>query len=73
MPKINRNKYLKRTNKEGTCLWCGANTGVGRCYGYAKDEDGWVRAHFCSLICATRFAVAALKNGFRLKPFEGEV
>jgi len=52
----------KRTNAEGTCLWCGRRLRKG--VGDYRDEA------FCGLRCGYMFGVAAATNQFRLKPVE---
>jgi hypothetical protein len=70
MPRTGARTYLRRTNAPGTCKWCGKKL-TDHGYGYTKSTDGAKGYNFCSLVCTEFFAVAMLKNGYLLKPYEG--
>lgn len=73
MPRTGPRTYLRRTNKCGTCLWCGRNIVGNRGYGMAKRKKCELAYNFCSLVCTEHFAVAMVKNGFILTAYEGPV
>jgi len=79
MPRTSPHKYLRRTNKDNTCKWCGRATATvvgigqdengknrGRTYGYVEGQ--W---NFCTNHCCEMFARAMIKNGYLLEEYEG--
>jgi hypothetical protein len=65
MPIIRRHEWIDRTNKPGTCFYCGKV--LDKPF-YSSNYSGL----WCTLTCALWFADAMIKNKYVLAPWRGD-
>lgn len=61
-------KDSKRTNEEGTCLYCGARLHPTPYHAEPGATGYRGQGYFCTMTCGWRFGLAFAGNGRRLTP-----
>lgn len=63
-----RHPKIRRTNDEGTCIWCGRKLRL-KLYNNTQENRGdYMDNAFCGLRCGYSFGVALASHGYRLQP-----